>query len=362
MLPLPAADLGQLKERVRALAENRPAVYQMFDGTGRILYVGKAKKLRTRLLSYFRATYPDDKAARILYATSDIRWTYVSSEFAAFLSECRLIRHHRPHFNNHMNRSRRPVLITVSGGRAPRMRASTSVASGDERAYGPFHSMNRVREAVRVLNDMLGLRDCALSMPIVYAEQGDLFGGAQRAACPRHDFGLCAGPCAALVSESDYRKRIDAAVAFLEGRSIAPLDRIVDFMTGAAGEGQFELAARWRQRFEEMEWLLAATSRARSALDLLTFVYRDPGSHGDDRAYVLRQGVVRASYPWPSTPIEEEAFRAVIHDELQRPKRTALLPLEHLDEILLMMFWFRLHPESLRRTSPLESWALQAGG
>ena len=64
--PLPSTDLDQLRRRIRALAENRPAIYQMFDGTGRVLYIGKAKRLRTRLLTYFRASYPDDKAARIL--------------------------------------------------------------------------------------------------------------------------------------------------------------------------------------------------------------------------------------------------------------------------------------------------------
>ena len=77
LLPLPATDLEQLRDRVRALAENRPAVYQMVDATGRVLYVGKAKRLRTRLLSYFRAHYPDEKAGRILYSAYDIRWNYV---------------------------------------------------------------------------------------------------------------------------------------------------------------------------------------------------------------------------------------------------------------------------------------------
>ena len=61
----------------------------MFDATGRVLYVGKAKRLRTRLLTYFRAEYPNDKAARILYAASEIRWEYVPSEFAAYLGEWR---------------------------------------------------------------------------------------------------------------------------------------------------------------------------------------------------------------------------------------------------------------------------------
>src|SRR5688572_32345878 len=111
LLALPATDLAQLRARVRALAENRPAVYEMVDQTGKILYVGKAKRLRTRLLCYFRADYPADKAARILYAAHDIRWSYVPSEFAALLTEPRRIRQYRPHFNYKLNRTRRSTLI-----------------------------------------------------------------------------------------------------------------------------------------------------------------------------------------------------------------------------------------------------------
>ena len=109
LVPLPSTDLGQLLRRVRALAENRPAVYRMFDATGRVLYVGKAKRLRTRLLTYFRAVYPDDKAARILYATHDIAWDYTPSEFSAYLGELRAIKRYRPQFNYRGNLTRRAV-------------------------------------------------------------------------------------------------------------------------------------------------------------------------------------------------------------------------------------------------------------
>ena len=358
LLALPATDLDHLRTRVRALAENRPAVYQMIDGTGKILYVGKAKRLRTRLLCYFRAEYPADKAARILYAAHEIRWTYVPSEFAALLTELRQIREYRPHFNFKLNRTRRSVLIKISGGPAPRVHAGSAVAAGDERVYGPFRSMDRTQEAVRTLNDLLGLRDCAANMPMVFSGQADLFGADRRAACPRHEFGSCGAPCAGFIAEWAYRQRVETAAAFLEGRTIKPIDRVVTEMSRAAEEAEFELAGRWRERFEQLEWLLAATSRARSAIDLLTFVYRDPGDRGDDRAYVLRQGVVRASYPWPATPIEEEAFRAVVQAELDRPAPpTGALPLESIDEILLMQSWFRAHPEALKRTSPLADWA-----
>ena len=357
LVPLPSTDLGQLLSRVRAVAENRPGVYQMVDATGRVLYVGKAKRLRTRLLTYFRASYPDDKAARILYAASEIRWDYVPSEFAAFLGELRQIRKLRPYFNHKGNRTRRAALIKIAGGPAPRIYGGGSIAREDVRCYGPFQSMARMAEAVRTLNDLLGLRDCSSSTPVVFAGQGDLFEQPRQAACMRHELGFCTGPCAGLVDEREYRRRVDTAVAFLEGRTIQPIDRVVSAMQQASENAQFEVAVRWREKFEQLEWLLAATSRARSAIDLLTFVYRDPGDFGDDRVYVLRRGVVRASFPYPSTPIEHEAFRAVVAEEARQPDRSSgPLPLDAVDEVLLMMAWFRAHPDALRRTTPYEQW------
>lgn len=356
--PLPSTDLEQLWQRVRALAENRPAVYRMTDAMGRIIYVGKAKRLRTRLLCYFRAEYPTDKAARILYAASDIAWDYVPSEFAAYLGELRQIRRYRPHFNHRGNVTRRSVLIKISGDAAPRMYAGATVARDDARCYGPFRSMSRTSEAVRTLNDLLGLRDCTATMPAVFEGQEDLFDQPRQAGCMRHEFGFCSGPCAGFVAQRDYRRRVETAMAFLEGRTIQPIDRVVQAMQEAAGQARFEIAARWREKFEQLEWLLAATSRARSARDLLTFVYRDPGEFGDDRVYLVRQGVVRASFPFPSTPIEREAFRTVVAEEAAMPLPPAgPLPLESIDEILLLMSWFRAHPDALRRTSPYAVWA-----
>jgi excinuclease ABC subunit C len=356
-VPLPSTDLDQLRRRVDALAENRAGVYQMFDATGRVLYVGKAKRLRTRLLTYFRAQYPDDKAARILYAASEIRWEYAPSEFAAYLAELRQIRKYRPYFNHKGNRTRRSALIKIAGGAAPRVYGGGAVNREDVRCYGPFQSMARMLEAVRTLNDLLGLRDCATSMPAVFSGQGDLFEQPRQAACMRHELGFCTGPCAGLVSQREYQRRVDTAVAFLEGRTIQPIDRVIAAMQQASGEARFEVAARWREKFEQLEWLLAATSRARSAIDLLTFVYRDPGDRGDDRVYLLKRGLVRASYPYPETPIEHEAFRAVVAEEARQPARdTGPIPLDAVDEVLLMMAWFRAHPDALKRTTPYEQW------
>ncbi len=357
-LPLASADLEALKERVRLVAENRPAVYRFLDPAGRILYVGKAKRLRARLLSYFRAEFPVDKAARIVHAAGDVTWEYVPSEFAACLGELRQIRRHRPPFNVAMNRSRRAVFVKILDSPAPKVYPGTTVARHDGRVYGPFRSAARVAEGVRVLNDLLGLRDCEARMPIVFADQGDLFTAATQAACHRHELGQCTGPCAGLVAERDYSRRVETAAAFFEGRTIQPIDRAVAAMQEASMAEDFERAARWRERFEALEWLLAASARSRGAVELLSFVYRDPGEFGDDRAYLIRRGTVRASFPFPSTPIERIAFAGVVREELAREEpATGPLPIEAVDEILLLMSWFRTHPEALRRTDPLASWA-----
>jgi excinuclease ABC subunit C len=356
-LPLPATDLATLHRRVKSVAEKRPGIYRMLDQSGRVLYVGKARQVRTRLLSYFHAKFPDDKGARILHAASDLTWEYTSSEFAAHLAELREIRKCRPPYNVAMNRSRTAMFIAIAEGPAPKLTGTTAPSRDQLRYYGPLPSRGRTGDAIRVLNDLLQLRDCTDKMPIAFADQGDLFGAPRQAACPRHEFGTCSGPCAGLVTEPAYRDQIQTAVAFLEGRGIAPVDRVVSGMMAAADRGEYEAAARWRERFEALEWLLGATTRSRSARELLTFVYRDPGAHGDDRAYLIRRAAVRACYPWPETPIEIEALRGVVATELAREDASpGPLSAPVVEEMLLLMSWFRRHPEALRRTTPLEDW------
>ena len=141
-------------------------MYHMLNPAGAVIYVGKAKSLRSRLLSYFRARYPEDKAARILHAASDIQWQCVSSEFAALLGELRLIQQHKPIFNVRMNRARRPLLIKVSGGSAPKIFVGSRPGTQDVRHYGPFSNGTRARAGVKVLNDLLGLSIAVATLAI----------------------------------------------------------------------------------------------------------------------------------------------------------------------------------------------------
>ncbi len=355
-LPLLLTDQNRLRRRVMALAENRPAVYRMLDPTGRVIYVGKAKRLRARLLSYFRAQYPEDKQARILSAAADIHWDEAPSEFAALLGELRQIQRYRPVFNVRMNRNRSIGFIKISTGPAPKLYVGSTPGPEGTKHFGPFAGVGRLKEAVRTLSDLLGLRDCGLRMPMAFPEQGDLFVGGQRALCMRHELRQCLGPCAALVSEIEYHGRLATAVDFLEARAIAPMDRIVAEMTRASERSEYEQAAWWRRKFESLEWLLAATTRSRAAIAALSFVYTDPGTFGDDRAYVINHATIRGSAPAPRTPIERAAFRALVAEHAHWRPEPGAVPADALDEMLLVLQWFRRRPGAFRRTVSFEDW------
>ena len=92
--------LAALRQRVRDQALDRPGIYRMFSPEGEVLYVGKSKQIKSRLLSYFRCSFPDEKGARLIREAQSIEWDYVPSEFAALLAELRQIKKFRPRFNH----------------------------------------------------------------------------------------------------------------------------------------------------------------------------------------------------------------------------------------------------------------------
>src|SRR6266404_5467519 len=116
------AQLAIMRSNVKESAADRPGVYRMLSSDGEILYVGKSKRVRTRLLSYFRCAFPEDKGARIVRDAERIEWEYVPSEFAALLEELRLIKRFRPRFNVAMKRdARNHCFIKITKGPAPKL-------------------------------------------------------------------------------------------------------------------------------------------------------------------------------------------------------------------------------------------------
>lgn len=358
--PRPASLKG-LKARVQAQAAKRPGVYELLDPTGGVIYVGKAKDVRTRLLSYFTAPWPESKSAQLIRSAADLRWRYLPSEFAALIEEQRLIHQLKPPCNVTHNRTWASIaFIKVTRGVAPRLVVSEGARDPGGRYYGPFRGSAATREAVRTLGDMLGLRDCADRQSMVYADQTNLFDAPLVPACIRHELGTCLGPCAARCDAERYALAVETALDFLEGRSARPLDRVLDAMSDAALAQQFERAAVWRARLDELTWLFGSLARLRAAVEGLSFVYevKDQSGGSDDRVYLVRHGTIRTVAAVPKTPIEREAFaesvRACTPDQGPAP---AARSGGEMQQLLLVMSWFRQNPEEYDNTSPYSRWS-----
>ncbi len=360
LLPGPAA-LAALKRRVQSQTPKAPGIYQFLDAAGGIIYVGKAKDLRTRLLSYFSAPWPESKSARLIRCAADIAVRPLPSEFAALLEEQRLIQRLRPAYNVAGNRYRASLaFVRLTGGAAPKLTVTETLKDTGAVYFGPFRGRGQALESVRTLADLLGLRDCADHIPLTFADQPSLFDTVLQPACIRHDLGNCLGPCAARVGAERYAEAARAAVAFLDGRSAHPLDRALDAMADASDAQAYERAALWRRRFDDLTWLFAAVARLRAAVEALNFVYevKDQAGGGDDRVYLVRHGTIRTEAALPRSPLERQAFAAGIRRHVDE---AAAAPAARggpdMAQLLLVMSWFRQHPEEYDRTSPFSHWA-----
>ena len=294
--PTSDAQLAIMRSTVRDGAADRPGIYRMLSGEGEVLYVGKSKRVRSRLLSYFRCAYPEEKGARILRSAEKIEWEYTPSEFAALLQELRLIKRFRPRYNVAMMRDARHYsFIKLTKGAAPKLLVVRGASSDDGTYYGPFVGAQRVGEALRELNDAVMLRDCRSDLKMFFSDQTELFQLSPRTpGCIRYEISKCLGPCVGGCSAAQYDERVVLAKAFLEGSDDGPINMLREQMERLSGELEFERAAHYRDKLERLEALRAQFGRLRFAVENLSFVYTVPGHEGEDKVYLIRRGVVRA--------------------------------------------------------------------
>lgn len=342
---------------MRDRAENRPAVYRMIAADGEVVYVGKSKQLRSRLLSYFRGEYPDDKGARILREADAIEWDYVPSEFAALLLELRYIKRYRPRLNVAMKRDGRNLcFIKLTGGVAPRL----TVVRGpgvDDRAlyYGPFLGAQRVDESLRELSDVLGMRDCTLDKQMKFSDQAELFTGPPRTpGCLRFEVKKCLGPCIAACSSVEYMARVGMARKFLDGTNDSPVETLRTEMETSSERLEYERAAAYRDKLHRLEALRKEFGRLRFAVESLSFVYTVTGYDGADRLYVIRRGRVRGELDAPRSAGDRAAMDHLLSETFGDATTGLQVPSHEIDELLLLSSWFRRFPAELERTAAVQ--------
>ena len=353
LVPTSEEEVAAMRADVKSRCEDRPGVYRMTSADGEIVYVGKSKRVRTRLLSYFRCG-PAEKGARIVRNAASIDWEYTSSEFAALLAELRLIKKLRPRLNVAMKRDARHFAF-IKVTRGPASKLLVVRGAGDEAAdvyYGPSYGAERVNEAVRELNDALGLRDCGSDRRMHFADQPELFAIAPRTpGCLRYEIRKCLGPCVGACTVNEYGSRVRMARSFLEGIDDSPLETLRGEMLASSERMEFERAASLRDKLGRLEGLREQFIRFRFAVETLSFLYPVAGHDGDDRVYLIRRGRVRAERPLPKSAAERAELLALADDVFNGVEfEGAAVPTHEIDELLLLSSWFRRFPSELERT------------
>jgi excinuclease ABC subunit C len=345
-----------LRRGVRELCPSRPGVYGMLNSDGDLIYIGKAKKLRARLLSYFRRSSSERrKASRLLRRTSAIAWECVPHEFSALLRELELIRAHRPRFNvMGLPILRRRAYICLGRAPAPfaylaRHPASRSVW------FGPVMARPELQCAVRYVNDVFKLRDCPRPVDMRFADQlGLLDEGPLAAACIRHELGTCLGPCAGHCTAAQYRRRLAAARRFLEGDDDSTLSSMREEMTRAAAALNFERAGVLRDTLQALEWLAGALKRLRQTRGELSFIY--PVMEADVGRpiwYLIHGGQVCRTIHAPATPQDRAEIHQLLRQTYFDPPRVGAT-LEAIDHVWLVAAWFRKYPLERSRAIPID--------
>jgi excinuclease ABC subunit C len=329
----------------------------MIDARGRLVYVGKAKSLRGRLLSYFRNNSRDPKAGRILESTRGIVWEESPSEFAALLRELELIRRWQPSYNVQGQPGRRRVMyVVLSRPPAPYLSVAREPPANAIASWGPIAGAINLRAAIRRLNDAFRLRDCETRQPIHFADQGSLFPVVRSAGCLRLEIGACSGPCNEGVSRIDYARQVRAARAFLDGRDTKLLDGLETEMHTAASNQAYERAIALRDKFVPLRWLDGRLAWLRNARQSLSFVYPVFGDDGQSLWYVIRRGQVQAVVPAPHNGSSRAVARKALRDAFERTSGPSSQLADQMDSILLVASWFRRHPdERIRIMAPEEA-------
>jgi excinuclease ABC subunit C len=242
----PAVEVDETFRAQALRLPNEPGVYLFHDADDAVLYVGKARSLRKRVLSYLKRDPTDRKTTELVPRVVRIEAVVATSETEALLLEQNFIKRFRPPFNVRMRDDKSYPYISVTvEDEYPRVMFTRERHRRGVRYFGPYSSARAVRSTLETLNKVFPYRPC----------EGPTPGRRSGVPCLDYHIGRCAAPCVNLISREDYRAVIDQVIMFLEGRT-RPIERDLERRMGEASAAQeFEEAARLRNRLTSLRTL-----------------------------------------------------------------------------------------------------------
>ncbi len=305
----------QLQRKLDTLPEG-PGVYLWKDAAGEVLYVGKAKRLRSRVRSYFATDFPTSPRNQLLQRLiADVETIVVPSEAQSLILENNLIKEYRPRFNVRLKDDKSyPSIAVTLNEPFPRVLVTRRRNIPGARYFGPYTDVGQLRRTLAIIRRLYTVRSCHDDIP---EERRDR-------PCLDYHIGRCQGPCMGWQAEADYRKMVEDVVQFLEGRTGDLRGRVRQAMLAASEAENYERARelrdalRWLEKLEEP---VAVEVIGTGDADAIGFA-RD----GDDAVAVLmrvREGRVVGREHRFLEGVEEEKDPAILSAFLVRYYVTA---------------------------------------
>lgn len=237
----------RLEKRLKEIP-TEPGVYLMRDSSDRILYIGKAKKLRVRVRSYFRESQKlSDRIAMMVRQVAEIEFIVTDTEAEALALEANLVKQHQPYFNVLLKDDKKyPYVLITWSEKYPRIFITRNrrLAKEKDRYYGPFVDAGALRTTLRLAKRLFPMRQ----------RPQPLF---KDRPCLNYDIGRCPGVCQQLISTEEYRKTIQKIAMVFQGRNEELIDILTETMNQAAQSLNFEVAARIRDQIAGIRSLSA---------------------------------------------------------------------------------------------------------
>lgn len=301
-----------------------PGVYLMMDKTGKVIYVGKAKKLKNRVSQYFQDTASHNEKTRAMVSQVDHFDTiFVSTEFEALILENSLIKRHMPRYNILLKDDKGYPLVRLSRGRYPKFTLVNRPANDGAKYFGPFGGRYETRQAVDAVCQALRLPTCRRQFP------RDI--GAERP-CLNFHMGRCDGFCRPEMPEAEYDRRMEQAAQLLEGRSKQLIRDMTAEMEAEAEALRFEQAAQLRDRIQA----ISALSKKQTVIAGLCAdtdvwgVFRGAGKSGYAVLHMENGDLVGRETELLTAPMEESAAELLAAVTAQYYLPRAILPHEIL--------------------------------
>lgn len=229
-----------------AVLPHQPGIYQYFDNTGKIIYIGKAKDLKKRVSSYFSKQHEHRKTALLVRNIADIKHMVVESEQDALLLENNLIKKYQPRYNIRLKDDKSYPWICIKNEPFPRVFKTRNLIRDGSKYFGPYTSIYTVQTLMELFRSEYKLRTCNLNLTQENIRKGKF------KVCLEYHIGNCYGPCEGYISEDKYNEGISDIADILKGNVSGVIKHLEDVMARMSSDLNFEEALKIKEKYDSL--------------------------------------------------------------------------------------------------------------